>query len=75
VKEARDVGINEFVVRPLSLMALMWHVYSATQVARAFIIVEGYVGPDRRRGKRGSYQGRERRREEHTDSHLEAALP
>jgi len=46
---ARDVGINEFMAKPISARALMTRVLSVLQTPRSFVRTAGYFGPDRRR--------------------------
>lgn len=52
VLEARDAGITEFVSKPFSAKVISDHIIRIIDNPRAFIVSDGYVGPDRRR--RGS---------------------
>ena len=49
VTEARDVGVSEFLTRPFSVDSLRSRVAAIINNSRAFIQVESYFGPDRRR--------------------------
>ena len=49
VTEARDVGVSEFLIRPFSVDSLRSRVAAIINNPRAFIQVESYFGPDRRR--------------------------
>jgi len=49
VAGARDAGANEFMVRPFDLNQLLQRFAQVLLTPRAFIRVESYIGPDRRR--------------------------
>lgn len=50
VQQARDAGINEFVVKPFSARTLYTKIKTIVDNPRPFIdISDGYFGPDRRR--------------------------
>ena len=49
VTEARDVGVSEFLIRPFSVDGLKGRITAIVNNPRAFIQVESYFGPDRRR--------------------------
>ena len=59
--EARDTGINEFLLKPPTRESLARHIDVALNVPREFVRSDVYVGPSRRRGARHSYDGSERR--------------
>jgi two-component system, chemotaxis family, chemotaxis protein CheY len=61
VIEARDAGVNEFVVKPLTARALLSRLDSVIMRPRAFIRCKTYFGPDRRRTPDKSYKGPMRR--------------
>ncbi|MDD9875822.1 MAG: response regulator, partial [Magnetovibrio sp.] len=46
---ARDSGINEFVVKPLSAKALFGRIQNVIEHPRQFVRTETFFGPDRRR--------------------------
>lgn len=62
VEKARDVGIDEFVAKPISSETLYDRIIEISDNLRPFVISKTYAGPDRRRHVR-EYSGLERRRE------------
>lgn len=60
VEEARDVGIDEFIAKPVSTQALYDRIIEITENLRPFVNSANYTGPDRRRRDR-SHSGDERR--------------
>lgn len=58
---ARDAGIDEFVVKPMSVRTLADRISAAVFYRRRFIESETYAGPDRRRRADPLYRGPERR--------------
>ena len=61
VIEARDAGVNEFVVKPLTARALLSRLDSVIMRPRPFIRCKSYFGPDRRRTTDKAYAGPFRR--------------
>ena len=49
VKEAVDVGVNEFLAKPVSVTGLYHRVVSIIDRPRQFVRHKSYTGPDRRR--------------------------
>ena len=49
VTEARDAGVNEFIVKPLTAKVLVDRINACIYRQRPFIRCDGYFGPDRRR--------------------------
>jgi CheY-like chemotaxis protein len=49
VMEARDAGVNEFVVKPVNANAVLSRIASVMQKPRPFVRSKSYFGPDRRR--------------------------
>jgi two-component system chemotaxis response regulator CheY len=49
VARARDAGVNEFLVKPVTARGVLDRLHAAVFAAREFITVPTYVGPDRRR--------------------------
>jgi len=62
VYEARDAGVNEFVVKPITAKAILDRIQAVIFQPRAFVKTEGYFGPDRRRTLATTYKGPMRRR-------------
>lgn len=48
-KAARDAGVHEVVVKPISVEALVLRLIRVLQVPRRFITTTNFIGPDRRR--------------------------
>ncbi|MGL1919849.1 MAG: response regulator [Hyphomicrobiales bacterium] len=63
IQNARDVGINEFICKPLSAKNLSDRIIEVIENPRPFIETPKYFGPDRRRTKNPEYSGPERRKE------------
>ena len=61
VEEARDAGVTEFVVKPLTLRALIGRLEAVIQRPRPFVRTDAYFGPDRRRRSDPSHPGPWRR--------------
>ena len=61
VIEARDAGISEFVVKPLSAQSLIDHILEVIERPREFVRTGNYFGPDRRRRRKGTFAGEDRR--------------
>ena len=61
VMEARDVGVTEFVVKPITPKAILDRIQAIIMRPRPFIKSVHYFGPDRRRGTSASYSGPMRR--------------
>jgi len=64
VVEARDVGVTEFLAKPISAHQLYSRIQSVIEHPRPFIRAESYYGPDRRRRKDPNYGGPGRRKED-----------
>jgi CheY-like chemotaxis protein len=61
VFEARDAGVTEFVVKPITAKAILDRMQAVIFHPRAFLKTEGYFGPDRRRTTSAHYKGPLRR--------------
>lgn len=57
---ARDTGVNEFVVKPISAKSLFDRIQAVIERPRPFVRLKSYFGPDRRR-KTVEHEGEERR--------------
>jgi two-component system chemotaxis response regulator CheY len=62
VTAARDAGVTEFMVKPISANALHQRIVNIIANPRRFIKTKTYFGPDRRRSSAPSYAGPERRK-------------
>jgi len=67
VMAARDVGVTEFMVKPISAKALHQRIFTIVFYPRRFIRTKAYFGPDRRRNSSPSYSGPERRKSGNAD--------
>ncbi len=61
VTEARDAGVTEFLVKPISAKALYQRIVSVVMTPRPFIKTATFFGPCRRRTPNPNYVGIERR--------------
>jgi two-component system chemotaxis response regulator CheY len=61
VVEARDAGVTELVVKPLTGKAIVDRIEAILQRPRPFVQAGGYFGPDRRRRQDPDYMGPMRR--------------
>lgn len=64
VYEARDAGVNEFIVKPITAKAVLDRINAVIMRPRAFIQSADYVGPCRRRRDQPDYAGPFRRSSE-----------
>lgn len=72
VEAARDAGVNEFLVKPITLQNLTARIAEAMERPRRFVQTETYSGPDRRRKSRENYNGPRRRQEDFEDLTVES---
>jgi CheY-like chemotaxis protein len=61
VKEARDVGANEFLAKPVTARGVLERVIEVIEHPRAYVRSADYFGPDRRRKEEPGYIGPRRR--------------
>lgn len=61
VEEARDAGVTEFIVKPVTAKTLLNRIYAVIYKPRPFMQTPDYFGPDRRRRNDSSYNGPWRR--------------
>lgn len=61
VTEARDAGVTEFVVKPITAKAILDRIQAVIFRPRPFVKTDGYFGPDRRRTDASNYKGPRRR--------------
>lgn len=64
VMSARDAGVNEFLVKPITAKSLMVRLQSVIENPRPFVKVGNYFGPDRRRSQSKTYEGPWRRKDD-----------
>jgi two-component system chemotaxis response regulator CheY len=64
VNEARDAGVHEFVVKPLTARSVLARLDAVIFRPRPFIRTDDYFGPCRRRVNRPDYAGPWRRSED-----------
>ena len=61
VQEARDVGVNEFLSKPVTARGVLERIAQVVDNPRAFVRTGTYFGPDRRRRADPLYTGARRR--------------
>jgi CheY-like chemotaxis protein len=61
VQEARDVGVNEFLSKPVTARGVLERIAQVVDNPRAFVRTSTYFGPDRRRRADPNYTGPKRR--------------
>jgi two-component system chemotaxis response regulator CheY len=61
VQEARDVGVNEFLSKPVTARGVLSRIAQVVDNPRPFVRTDGYFGPDRRRRADPDYTGPRRR--------------
>ena len=64
VADARDSGVNEFMAKPVSAAALEKRIQRVLEDPRPFVEAPEFSGPDRRRNKKPTPGGPERRETE-----------
>jgi two-component system, chemotaxis family, chemotaxis protein CheY len=67
VSAARDAGVNEFLVKPVTAKSLMDRITSVVNSPRSFVRSGTYFGPDRRRKTDPGYSGPKRRKDDQKD--------
>ncbi len=73
VVEARDAGVTEFVVKPITAKAVFDRIQAVIMRPRPFVKTEDYFGPDRRRVNSPNYKGPFRRSNDQVDAVTEGA--
>lgn len=61
VIEARDAGVTEICVKPVTARDLWNRIAEVINAPRPFIRSKSYTGPDRRRNRKADYAGEDRR--------------
>jgi two-component system, chemotaxis family, chemotaxis protein CheY len=72
VEAARDAGVSEFLVKPVTMQNLTARVTQVLERPRSFVRTPTYFGPDRRRKTRDDYMGPRRRKEDFADLMVES---
>jgi two-component system chemotaxis response regulator CheY len=67
VHEARDVGVNEFLSKPITAKGVIGRITEVVENPRPYIRCDDYFGPDRRRRQDPAYQGPWRRHDDTED--------
>jgi CheY-like chemotaxis protein len=75
VEAARDAGVSEFLVKPITLQHLQARINEILDRPRRFVNSDGYSGPDRRRKGGGRYNGPRRRQDDLDDLTVESSGP
>ncbi|NQV57129.1 MAG: response regulator [Rhodospirillales bacterium] len=63
VTRARDCGVNELLIKPVSANSLYQRVRSIVEHPRSYVESRTYFGPDRRRKQVANFKGPDRRAE------------
>lgn len=61
VMQARDVGVTEFLAKPVSAQTLYRRMVSMIEHPRHFVRTAHFVGPERRRHRHSTHHGDDRR--------------
>lgn len=64
VRDARDVGTNEFLTKPIAVRPVLERLHAVLTHARPFLHTDAYSGPDRRRRQDPDYVGPMRREDD-----------
>ena len=75
VEAARDAGVSEFLVKPVTMQNLTARVVQVLERPRSFVHTPTYFGPDRRRKSRDDYNGPRRRQDDMADLAVENTAP
>jgi two-component system chemotaxis response regulator CheY len=68
VREARDVGVDEFLVKPITARGLLSRLNQVIENPRPYVKIDGYFGPDRRRRADPRFSGPYRRKGDEFES-------
>jgi len=74
VEAARDAGVSEFLVKPITLQNLTHRIAEVMERPRRFVQTATYSGPDRRRKQRENYNGPRRRQDDIDDLAVEPSI-
>jgi two-component system, chemotaxis family, chemotaxis protein CheY len=73
IMAARDSGINEYLLKPVSPTSLYSRIRSVIEQPRRFVKTSVYFGPDRRRGKE-KFDGNDKRGTEETGASVDLSV-
>ncbi len=62
VANARDAGVSAFMAKPITADALNKHIQGVLKDPRQFVEAPDFAGPDRRRKKKGEFEGEDQRK-------------
>ncbi len=71
VAEARDVGVTEFLSKPVTARGVIERINRVVESPRPFVRCRDYFGPDRRRVKDPDYPGPHRRASDKAPSEID----
>ena len=71
VGEARDVGVTEFLSKPVTARGVIERISRVVDHPRAFVRTPAYFGPDRRRRQEPGYPGPFRRRTDNATTDID----
>jgi len=63
VMYARDAGVTEYLIKPFSAKQFLSRIRSIAENPRSFVRTETFFGPDRRRHRKKTFKGEEKRGE------------
>jgi len=61
VMYARDAGVTEYLIKPVSATQILSRIRSIVENPRSFVKTKSFFGPDRRRHKKKTFDGDEKR--------------
>lgn len=71
VNEARNAGVNEFLVKPVTARGVIHRLTLLIENPRPFVRAGDYFGPDRRRRDDPRYQGERRRADDKSELYVD----
>jgi two-component system, chemotaxis family, chemotaxis protein CheY len=71
VAEARDVGVTEFLSKPVTARGVIERINRVVEHPRAFVRSRDYFGPDRRRKEDPAYPGPHRRSKDKRETEID----
>jgi len=71
VAEARDVGVTEFLSKPVTARGVIERIARVVEHSRPFVRTENYFGPDRRRKDDPEYPGPRRRSQDKPETEID----